>query len=98
MDRYQTISIIIVDKKPIFKTVRFPDIPLDENDIYVTSQFGDRYDLLADDYYQDTTLYWVISRANTHLNQNSLLIEPGETVRIPANISEIISQYKALNA
>lgn len=98
MDRYQTISTITVDKKPIFKTVRFPDIPLDENDTYVTSQFGDRYDLLADDYYQDTTLYWIISRANTHLNQNSLLIEPGETIRIPANVSEIVSQYKALNA
>lgn len=98
MDRYQTINTIIVDKKPIFKIIRFPDIILDENDIYVTSQFGDRYDLLADDYYQDITLYWVISRANTHLNQNSLLIEPGKTIRIPINISDIISQYKALNA
>ncbi len=98
MDRYQNIGVIKVDSKSIFRTVKFPDIDLDENDIYVTSVIGDRYDLLADDYYQDGTLYWVISKANVHLPQNSLLIPEGEQVRIPANIAEIINKYKALNA
>jgi hypothetical protein len=98
MNRYQDIKTVTIDKKPIFRTVRFPDIPLDENDTYVTSVQGDRYDLLAGDYYQDDTLFWVISRANEHLPQNSLLIPEGKQIRIPSNISEIISQYKALNA
>jgi len=98
MDRYQNIGVIKVNNKSIFKTIRFPDIILDENDIYVTSVIGDRYDLLADDYYQDNTLYWIISKANSHLPQNSLLIPEGEQVRIPANVADIINKYKALNA
>ncbi len=98
MERYQNISVINVDNKPVYKTVRFPDIPLDENDIYVTSVQGDRYDLLAGDFYQDDTLYWVISRANEHLPQNSLLIPEGMQIRIPFDISGIISQYKSLNS
>lgn len=98
MDRYQNISQTIVDNKPIFSTVKFPDIPLDENDIYVTSVQGDRYDLLAEDFYQDGTLYWVISKANDHLPQNSLVVPEGRQIRIPANIAEVLNKYKALNS
>ena len=29
------------------RNVIYPEIPLNENDIYVTSQYGDRYDTLA---------------------------------------------------
>lgn len=98
MNRYQNIGITKFNNKPIFKTVRFPKIDLDENDIYVTSVQGDRFDVLAEDYYQDGSLYWIISIANSQLPQNSLIIPEGYQIRIPANVGDIINKYKALNS
>ena len=43
MNRYQNIPTIKIDKKPVYRTVKYPEIPLDENDIYVTTVQGDRF-------------------------------------------------------
>jgi hypothetical protein len=90
MNRYQNIPTIIIDKKPVYRTVKYPEIPLDENDIYVTTVQGDRFDVLALQYYQDESLWWVISTANDSLPQNSLII--------PENVSIIIQNYNILNS
>jgi phage tail protein X len=70
---------------------------LNFNDIYVYSTAGDRLDLLAQQYYNDSTLWWVISISNPNLIQDSYYIPEGFQIRIPANISRILTQYKALN-
>jgi hypothetical protein len=57
-----------------------------------------RFDLLALQYYSDSTLWWVISIANTNLTQGSYYIPEGSQIRIPANISRIMAQYNALNS
>ena len=59
MNRYQSIPTIIIDNKPVYRTVKYPEIPLNEDDIYVTTVQGDRFDILANQYYQDETL-WLI--------------------------------------
>ena len=64
MNRYSKIPQTNYNKKRAYRTVRYPEIPLDENDTYVISQAGDRFDMLADQYYGDSTLWWVISIAN----------------------------------
>lgn len=98
MNRYQDIPIININKKQVYKTVRYPEIPLDENDWYVISVQGDRFELLANDFYQDSSLYWIISIANPQLPQNSLLIPEGYQIRIPVNVSGIIKKYKEINS
>lgn len=98
MNRYQNIPTLIIDRKPVYRTVRYPEIEVDENDIYVTTTQGDRFDILAKDFYQDGSLYWIISTANPQLPQNSLIIPEGYQIRIPANVGSIINKYKALNA
>lgn len=98
MNRYQNIPTIIINKKPVYRTVKYPEIPLDENDIYVTTVQGDRFDILALQYYQDESLWWVISTANDSLPQNSLIIPEGIQLRIPANVSIIIQNYNTLNS
>ena len=107
MNRYLNIPTIKINNKPVYRTVKYPEIPLNENDIYVTTVQGDRFDILANQYYQDQSLWWIISIANTaiagtslpsDLPQNSLNIPPGSQIRIPTNYVEILNDFKTLNS
>lgn len=98
MNRYQNSSIFKnTTGKRYYGTTKYPEIPLDFNDIYVYSTIGDRFDILALQYYNDPTLWWVLSIANANLTQDSYYIPEGSQIRIPANISRIMAQYNALN-
>ena len=98
MNRYQNIPITKINKIPVYKTVKYPEISLHEDDLYVITTQGDRFDTLAFDYYQDETLWWIISVANNFLKQNSLLCPEGIQIRIPSNVAEIINNYNRLNS
>jgi len=97
MNRYSDIPRTTYNGKRAFKTVRYPEIPLNENDTYVISQAGDRFDLLAYNFYSDSSLWWVISIANENFQQNSMIIPEGQQVRIPTDISNILYNFKQLN-
>jgi len=98
MNRYQNIPTIKINQKPVYKTVKYPEIPLNENDMYVTTVQGDRFDILARQYYQDESMWWIISIANTSLSQNSLIIPEGIQLRIPVDIENIKSSFNNLNS
>jgi len=102
MNRYQDIKILSDSSvKPgvrFYATVRYPEIPLSENDIYVITAEGDRLDLLAQQYYGDVSLYWIISAANNELTKNSLFVPEGTQVRIPTDTGQIIAQFNILNS
>jgi phage tail protein X len=97
-DRYNDIKILKTDTgKNYYKNVLYPEIPLSEDDIYVITNQGDRFDLLANQYYGDPEDYWIISIANEFLKQDSMFIPYGTQIRIPLNISEIKTMYQDLN-
>ena len=80
------------------RTTFYPEIPLSENDIYVLTDFGDRLDLLANQFYKDISLYWIIAAANPNkINFGSISLSPGTQLRIPININDIITSYNNLN-
>lgn len=98
MNRYQSITQLHSETgKPYYRNVKYPEIPLDINDIYVYSSIGDRYETLALQYYNDKSLWWIISIANSSHKQNSYYIPIGVQLRIPQNTSDIISRYNQLN-
>ena len=98
MNRYQTIPTTKTPSgKTIYRTVKYPEVPLNPNDIYVIANKGDRFDILADQYYNDSSLWWVISIANDHIPQNSLYLPLETQIRIPANYADIVSNYYNLN-
>ena len=98
MNRYQNIPIIKNSEGTrYYRDNKYPRIPLSVNDIYVITTIGDRFDLLAQQYYGDSSLWWVISSANENLPQNSLYIPVGTQLRIPSNSSEAITSYTFLN-
>jgi|TARA_R100000479_G_scaffold171092_1_gene114324 hypothetical protein len=78
------------------RNVIYPEIPLNENDIYVTSQYGDRYDTLAQEFYDDSELWWIISSANNY-QKGSLVVTPGVQLRIPADKTAAISLFDEVN-
>jgi hypothetical protein len=107
MNRYQPITIIKTDKKPNYQTTRYPEGPLSDEDIYVYTSQGDRFDILANQYYSDQSLWWIISIANTavagtslpsDLPQDSLVIPEGIQIRIPSNYAEVLNSFKRLNS
>ena len=98
MARYSNISKTKApDGERMYTTVRYPEIPRSENDIYVYTTIGDRFDTLALQYYGDSSLWWVISIANNSFNQGSYFITPGVQLRIPSQIGSIIASYNELN-
>lgn len=107
MNRYQNIPKTKINGNIVYRTSRYPEVPLNENDVYVISTQGDRFDVLAQQYYSDSSLWWVISIANvgnpgfntlTTLTQNSLIIPQGVQIRIPSDYSSVIRNFNAINA
>lgn len=68
MDRFETVRMV----KPEIRTT----------DTYIFSREGDRFDQLAQEFYDDVTLWWFIAIAND-LRTASLRIPPGLQIRIP---------------
>ncbi len=105
MNRYKNSNIIKNTNENVGKLgsqylsqTRYPEIPLSENDIYVITEFGDRLDLLANQFYGDTSLYWIIASANPNeVSFGSLFIEEGTQIRIPTEISVILNEFLLLN-
>ena len=99
MDRYSQIpETRSPNGELMYKTVRYPDIPRSFEDTYVYTTIGDRFDTLAQQFYGDSTLWWIISIANDNLLQNSLTPPVGSQIRIPANPVPIIAEFKLINS
>lgn len=98
-NRYNKTPIRVDEKKNRYYTnTLYPEIPPSINDIYVLTQAGDRLDTLAYNFYQDTSLWWVISRANPDkIKRDGLLVKPGIQIRIPSNIQAILNALENLN-
>jgi hypothetical protein len=81
-----------------YKTIRYPEVPQSDNDIWVLTTVGDRLDILANDFYGDDSLWWVISIANPDkVNFGSIYLTPGIEIRIPINYDQIVSSFLTLN-
>jgi hypothetical protein len=97
MNRYINIPQTKINGKLVYKTVRYPEVPLSPEDIYVYTQQGDRFDVLALQFYQDSSLWWIIAIGNPQVTLGSLLIPSGIQLRIPAFPSTVINDYKTIN-
>jgi hypothetical protein len=104
MDRYdniliiQTVPSVQYPKVTRYRSsVRYPDIPLSEDDIFIYTIRGDRLDNLAYQFYNDSSLWWVLSVANPDLPNDSLYPTLGFQLRIPNNINQILADYEQLN-
>ena len=99
MNRYQSQPIKQDTDILRYTTTKYPRIERSFDDVYVYTTMGDRYDLLAQSYYGDSTLWWIISSANPEYGKASLFPPRGIQLRIPATsrIATIVNEYEILN-
>tara|TARA_R110002051_G_scaffold250946_1_gene310322 strand:- start:3994 stop:4314 length:321 start_codon:yes stop_codon:yes gene_type:complete len=97
--QFNTLNNNIRNKGLLYQnTSQYPLIPLRESDIYAISEWGDRFESLAYQFYGDVTLWWVISIANPNIvDFSSIFLPIGSQIRIPQDISPIIDSYNELN-
>jgi hypothetical protein len=101
MNRYSVAQIIktVEDPRRRYTNIKYPLIYQSPADIYIYTGQGDRYDTLALTYYSDTTLWWIISRANPSQPNDTLYPGVGAQIRIPATsrIPQLIAAFQDLN-
>ena len=81
-----------------YPKLNYPEIPLSIGDIYVITTVGDRLDLLANQFYGDVNLWWIISMANIEkIERDSFALKPGIEIRIPVGVRKILKNFEKLN-
>tara|TARA_R100000030_G_scaffold11969_1_gene8035 strand:+ start:1455 stop:1757 length:303 start_codon:yes stop_codon:yes gene_type:complete len=99
MNRY---SDTIIKRKQngdrVYSYTLYPKIPIKNSDVFITPTYGDRLDLLAKEYYNDTSLWWIIAQANGIKGYTALYTKnfKGE-LRIPTQIQDIINEFQKIN-
>ena len=98
MNRYNTSTNIgkRYDGKRFFQTTSYPPIPLDISDVYMIASSEDFLDNLANRFYKDATLWWVIAQANG-IRWN-MKPKVGQQLRIPGNINLILTRFSQANS
>jgi len=101
--RYQSISTMKSDTgiastsgKTMYKPTYYPSIDASIDDSYIITGATDRLDLIANDFYGDSTLWWIIAMVND-LEGDSMFPPTGIQLRIPANISTLLTKFNQSN-
>ena len=96
-NRYKTIRRAVTeDGVPYIQNPVYPDIPETSEDIYLITTAGDRYDILAQQFYGNTNYWWIIAAANNS-TRDSLYIEPGVQIRVPQPRNRVLTIYDREN-
>ena len=86
--------------KRVLKYIKYPNIPLSVDDIYAVTVEGDRLDLIANQFYNNVDLWWVIVTANPDIiRRDSFNLKSGLEIRIPdpKRINSILRSFEQLN-
>jgi hypothetical protein len=100
MNRYQNLAIVKDSNgRRKFVTTFIPYFDKSDNDVYVITDTSDRLDLLANQFYGDSTAWPIIASAN-NIGLGTLNIEAGKQLRIPEpnNITAFKQQIFKINA
>ena len=82
-----------IDGREVLQSKIYPNIEKTDDDIYVATETGDRFDTLAYQFYNDSTLWWIIACANNIHNAN-IGIKEGTILRIPQNYIDILRDFE----
>lgn len=84
------------DGKQVYKSTVYPTVAPQSSDLLITANETDYLDTLAQKYYNDSTLWWIIASVN-NVGKGRLSLVPGTQLRIPLDVLAIINEFKALN-
>jgi len=96
--RYENIGTQkTISGKVAYLPTRYPSLVPSNNDYYIIARAEDRMDLVATDFFGDSTLWWVVAMAND-LPGDSMFPPLGFQLRIPGNLSDALQAYEFTNA
>lgn len=81
------------DGRVVYTTKIYPNIPKSDKDIYIVTQGGDRLDTIANQFYGDSSLWWIIATAN-NIHNATFALPDGTTLRVPENYDTIINNFE----
>jgi len=95
--RYRN-NIIKKDRDNIryYKPRIVPNIPIKDSDIFVYPVYGDRFDTMAQRYYENSNLWWIIAKAN-EISDGRIAPDPLVKLRIPTEIEDILQSISEAN-
>ena len=90
MARYKN-AVISKDKNGVryYRSTIVRGIPLKDSDEFVFPLDGERFDSLAQKYYGDSNLWWIIAKAN-NMSGGQIGLSPEKRIRIPIDIQSIL--------
>ena len=77
------------DNNRYYKPRIIPNIPIKDTDIFVYPIYGDRFDTMAQRYYEDSNLWWIIVKAN-EISDGRIAPDPLKKLRVPTEIDDIL--------
>ena len=77
------------------KITRYPEILVRDTDTFHFARDFERFDWLAHKYYDDSTLWWIIAKANGYSHESRPKV--GDKIRIPRDINSILQELHRLN-
>ena len=80
-----------------YKPTIVPNVPIKDSDIFVYPVYGDRFETIAQRYYNDSTLWWIIAKAN-ELSRGEISADPLKKLRIPTEIDDILESVEKSNS
>ena len=91
-------NIVKKDKNNIryYKPRIIPNIPIKDTDIFAYPIYGDRYDTMAQRYYDDSNLWWIIVKAND-ISDGKIAPDPLKKLSIPTEIDDILQSISQAN-
>ena len=96
--RLRTLKVKNINRKRTYRALKYPEIPLSIEDLYITTTDGDRLDLLANQFYQDVDMWWIIATANPGVvKRDTFNLKPGLEIRVPANPQGVMQEFESLN-
>ena len=96
--RLRTLKIKNINRKRTYRALKYPEIPLSIEDLYITTTDGDRLDLLANQFYQEVDMWWIIATANPGVvKRDTFNLKPGLEIRVPANPQGVMQEFESLN-
>ena len=94
--RYTKFKIDRNGKRYLMPTI-IPSIPISDTDVFVRTVVGERFDSLAQKFYGDSNLWWIIAKANDMAN-GKIAIDNEKKIRIPMNLDSILNSVEVSNS
>ena len=99
MSRYKSTQVKVdkINNNRVYGITIYPHIPIQDGDLFVYPIEGDRLENMAQRYYEDASLWWVIAEAND-LRDGRFALDPTKELRIPMNLAPILVEFRSINS